>query len=203
MTAEAVRQIVHRDSSSSSSPPSVSPASRDFDNFTVGAIRRFIHNKFLSDEHFTVGSLNMDLKTAGIIPEDASVTSILPLVQSMGLRYKTVQRKMYVRKESLPVVCRWITALRALRRHREEGRQVVYVDETWFTTRMSHNREWTDTTQAAVSATHSCQVPPGEGERFMVIAAGTEDGFIEDSYLCYATKTTQGDYHGVMNSKLF
>ena len=67
---------------------------------------------------------------------------------------------------------------------------VVYVDETWFTTRMSHNREWTDTTQDVTSPTYSRQVPPGEGERFVVIAAGTKDGFIEDSYLCYAAKTT-------------
>ena len=93
----------------------------------------------------------------------------------------------------LPVVCRRIATPRDLRRYRDEGRQVVYVDETWFTTRMSHNKEWVDTTQAVTSASNSRQVHPGEGERFVVIAAGTEHGFIEDSYLCYPAKSTRGD----------
>ena len=130
MAAETVRQVVHHDSSSCSSLLSVPPATRDFDNFTVGAIRRFIHCKFLSKEYFRVGSLAMDLKTAAIIPENVSVTSILRLMQSMEFHYNIAQRKMYVRKECLSVVCRRITALRVLRRRREEGRQMVYVDET-------------------------------------------------------------------------
>lgn len=145
----------------------------------------------------------MDLKAASIIPEVTSESSVLRLMQTMGFRFRTAQRKMYVRKESLDVVCRRISALRALRRHREEGRQVVYVDETWFTTRMGHSREWVDSTQHATSSTYSRQVPPGEGDRFVVVSAGTINGFVEGSYLCYQTKTTHGDYHGEMNSDLF
>ena len=80
---------------------------------------------------------------------------------------------------------------------------MVYVDETWFTTRMGHNREWVDTTQAPSNTAHSRQVPPGEGERFVVVAAGTDEGFVEGSYLCYPAKSNQGDYHGEMNGELF
>ncbi|XP_066950821.1 uncharacterized protein [Macrobrachium rosenbergii] len=73
----------------------------------------------------------------------------------------------------------------------------------WFTTRMSHNREWADTTQAATSAIYSRQVPPGEGEHFLVVAAGMDNGFTEGLYLCCPAKTTHGEYHGEMNAKLF
>lgn len=121
----------------------------------------------------------------------------------MGFRYKTAQRKMYVKKESIDIVCRRISALRALRHRREEGLEVVYVDETWFTTRMGHNKEWVDTSQPVTSCHFSRQVPTGEGERFVVIAGGTENGFIEDSFLCYETKSSQGDYHGQMNGEVF
>ncbi|XP_066969118.1 uncharacterized protein [Macrobrachium rosenbergii] len=121
----------------------------------------------------------------------------------MGFQYRTSQQKVYVRKKSLDIVCRRIGALRALWHHREEGRQVVYVDETWFTTWMGHNKEWVDTTQANTSAFYSHHVPHGEGEHFMVVAAGTDNGFVEGSYFCYPAKSNQGDYHGEMNSELF
>lgn len=139
----------------------------------------------------------------GIIPEGTSETSLWRLLHVMGFCYKTAQRKMYARKESLEIVCRRISALRLLKQFREEGRQVVYVDETWFTTRMSHSKEWVDTTEPSTSPTYSRQVPPGEGERFVVVAAGTRKGFIEDSFLCYTARNNSGDYHGEMNAQLF
>ncbi|XP_066958087.1 uncharacterized protein [Macrobrachium rosenbergii] len=67
---------------------------------------------------------------------------------------------------------------------------------------MSHSRKWVDTSQPATSATDSRQVPSGEGEHFVVVAAGTANGFIEGSSLCYPAKSTSGDYHGEMTGEL-
>ncbi|XP_066953386.1 uncharacterized protein [Macrobrachium rosenbergii] len=53
------------------------------------------------------------------------------------------------------------------------------------------------------SANYSRQAPPGEGERFVVVAGGTADGFIEGSFLCFPAKNTSGDYHGKMNGEMF
>lgn len=203
MTVGAVHQVVHRSKTSSSASPTITPVPQPFDNFCVGAVRRHIHKKFTDKVHITLSTLFAELKAEHIIPEGTSQTAFWRLLHAMGFKYKLSKRKMYVRKETQDVVSRRIRALRALRQHRQEGTIVVYVDETWFTTRMGHNREWVDTAEDVTSPTYSRQVPPGEGERFVVIAGGTAGGFIEGSFLCYPAKSSQGDYHGEMNGTLF
>ena len=203
MTVDAVKRMVYRAKDSSHSRLATPYTSPVFDNFTIGGIRRFIHKKFAEKHHVKLVELSTELKSEGLIPEHSSQTAIWRLMHTMGFRYKVSQRKMYVRKESPEVVSRRIRVLQSLKQYRKEGTLVVYVDETWFTTRMGHSREWVDTTQAVTASTYSRQVPPGDGERFVVIAGGTEEGFVEASYLCYPAKSTQGDYHGEMNGELF
>ncbi|XP_076035739.1 uncharacterized protein LOC143021858 [Oratosquilla oratoria] len=38
---------------------------------------------------------------------------------------------------------------------------------------------------------------------FVVVAGDTDEGFIDESFLCYPVKNKIGDYHGEMNSALF
>lgn len=204
ITARAVRQIVQRHRTSGGPTTSAErPTATTIDSFTIGAIRRHVHTRFSNKEFFTVETLLDGLTADGILPPATSDTTLRRIMHQMGFRYTTTARKMYVRKESLDIVCRRIKALRMLKNHRENGNQVVYLDETWFTTRMCHNREWVDRTQSPTSATYSRQVPPGDGERFVVVAAGTEEGFIDGSFLCFPAKNTTGDYHGEMNGELF
>ena len=203
MRVSTVQSIVHRSTTSRPDRQPASPAQPVIDSFTIGGIRRHIHAQFAAKQSFTLASLTDNLTAASIIPEGTTKTSLWRLLHKMGFRYRVSQRKFYVNKESMDIVCRRIRALRNLKRHREENRMIVYVDETWFTTRMSHNTEWVDSTQPVTSATYSRQVPPGDGERFVVVAAGTANGFIESSFLSFAAKNTTGDYHGEMNGELF
>ena len=114
MTTNAVRLLVSRNKtfdSATDSPLETPPASSSntptpvFDNFAVGAIRRRIHTMFVSKQFFTIPTLADDLKKSNIIPEGTSEKAVWRIVHNMGFRYKMSKRKMYVRKESLDVVC--------------------------------------------------------------------------------------------------
>ena len=104
MTVQAVRSMIQRSRRSlpntSTAPLQPSPTFA-FDNFTVGAIRRKIYDKFQAKEVFTITTLTKEMRMTNIIPESTSETSVWRLIHNMGFRYKTSQRKMYVRKESL------------------------------------------------------------------------------------------------------
>ena len=61
---------------------------------------------------------------------------------------------------------------------------------------MGHTQEWGGTGQhSAHHERHLQSAGPPEGERFVVMAAGTEDGFVEESYLCFTARNKSGDYH--------
>ena len=83
--------------------PSPTISSHQFDNFTIGAIRRRVHDMFSAKQNITVRALVEDLRKAQIIPEDTSRMSVWRILHKMGFRYKTSQRKMYVRKEFLDI----------------------------------------------------------------------------------------------------
>ena len=94
MSVSRVRGIVNDTTTSSPTPPLPStPAVSD--NFTVGAIRRHIHKKFSEKQHFTLRVISADLKTAGIIPEDTSETTVWRIIHTMGFQYRLSLRKMY------------------------------------------------------------------------------------------------------------
>ncbi|KAF0312579.1 hypothetical protein FJT64_016674 [Amphibalanus amphitrite] len=202
MTKSGVKTLVKRQRTSGAAPQQPTPATT-IDNFTIGAIRRHVYARFANKEFLTVERLLDGLTADGILRPDTSESTLRRILHQMGFRYRSTQRKMCVRKEKSDIVCRRIQALRKLKQHRENGHQIVYVDETWFTTRMCHSREWVDNTQTATSATYSRQVPPGDGERFIVVAAGSEEGTIDGSFLSFVSKNRSGDYHGEMNSELF
>ena len=170
MMVTGVKLIVRCDNTSSPSTPATKSAPTIFDNFTVGAIRRYIHLKFTDKQRLTLSTLAMELMTECIMPEQALQMAVWRLIHTMGFKYQVSQCGLYVRKESQDVGSRRIYTFKALQRYRNENTKVVYVDETWFTTRMGHSRKWVDTTQPVTTSTYCRQLPPEEEERFVVTA---------------------------------
>ncbi|KAM7308216.1 uncharacterized protein ISCGN_011850 [Ixodes scapularis] len=100
------------------------------------------------------------------------------------------------------------TYLRDITRHRQEGRQIFYLDETWVTAGHTASTVWVDST---VTSSHDAfmrglttglKQPSGKGQRLIVTHIGSEDGFVPGCLDVFRDKKT-GDYHDEMDGPRF
>lgn len=96
--------------------------------------------------------------------------------------------------------------LRLIRKYREEGCHVYYLDKTWVNAGDCPNYTRQDTITSHRDAhlkgisTGSVN-PSGKGKRLIVLHIGSEDGFVENGLLCFESK--KSDYHDEMNGQTF
>lgn len=81
-----------------------------------------------------------------------------------------------------------IQFLRNIKRFQEEGRQIIYTDETYV--HPSHSVHW-----SWQSSDVSLQVPFSGGECFIVVHTGTDTVFIGGAALVFKAHSATGDYH--------
>ncbi|KAJ4440379.1 hypothetical protein ANN_08520 [Periplaneta americana] len=90
----------------------------------------------------------------------------------------------------------WANYLRKMKKYREEGREIVYVDETWVDSNLTHRRCWQSDDLMGVQDNMNL------GNRLIIHARGAS-GFLAGAELIYKAGSTTGDYHGQMNSVNF
>lgn len=84
--------------------------------------------------------------------------------------------------------------LEQLRKYRDAGRHLYYLDETWVNAGEYTSKIWTDTTIKSPrdafleSLTISAVNPSGIGKRLIVLKIGSEDGFVSGALLCSESK---------------
>lgn len=82
--------------------------------------------------------------------------------------------------------------------YKAEGRPFVFMDESWLNKNMVPSRCWTDGTTE-----FEAEVPPGKGARWILIGAGTKDGWIKESIKMWKGTVKSEDYHTEMNGDVF
>jgi len=82
-----------------------------------------------------------------------------------------------------------------------QGRPFVYQDETWIDKNITPSRTWFDFSERDVSTYEDFRI--GKGERYIVIGAGTKDGWLLDTVKLWLGKRKTGQYKGEMNSDRF
>ncbi len=71
---------------------------------------------------------------------------------------------------------------------------MFYMDETWINKNDVPTKCWHDGTADTVDA-----IPPGKGERLIIIGAGGPDGWIPSTFKMWNGKNKSDDYHTEMN----
>lgn len=83
--------------------------------------------------------------------------------------------------------------------HAENPLDVVFLDETWIFQKGTNTlRTWQDGSSKCVK-----RLETSDGRRFIILHAGTAEGFVEHASLIFSTKNVKSDYHGEMNTTNF
>ena len=79
----------------------------------------------------------------------------------------------------------------------EDGREIIYMDETWINKNDVPSRCWHDGTKDTVD-----QVPCGKGARWIIIAAGGKNGWVPNTFQMWKGNIKSEDYHTEMNAQM-
>lgn len=162
------------------------------------SIRDVIYKMYAAKESVTMKSLHKRLveESGGDFPY--SISSINRWSKEIGFKWKQSDNRLHPMEQ--PNI--QLKRTRFLREYVDNLKsisplQCVFLDETWIFSKGSFRKSWQDNTLATSSK------KSGEGYRYIVLHAGTADGFVENSNLVFKSGTQKGDYHTSMNRQNF
>jgi hypothetical protein len=80
----------------------------------------------------------------------------------------------------------------------EVPHQVVFLHENWVYVNGSESKIWSDGTSQSVKKGR-----PTTSIRYIILHAGTRNGFVSGASLIFVSGTKSGDYHDSMNGENF
>lgn len=83
--------------------------------------------------------------------------------------------------------------IRAIKRYREEGRPIVYMDETYIHASHTKPHSWSD------GSSKGLFTPISKGQYAIIVHAGNDNGFVDNALLIFKSGQKSGDYHECMN----
>ena len=183
------------------------PMVKMVDDFDKGVVRRTIHDMYRKSEVVTMPKLHAALKEKDI---NASLSTVVRIVKELGFRFSKKGSNRRFVSERQDIVSMRHSYLRKVRKFRQEGRHIVYLDETWLNTNHVIKGDWLDYPSTSTSVFephckgHGRVVPTGKGTRLIILDAGSSQlGLIPGCGLIFESKTNSSDYHDEMNKEHF
>ena len=165
------------------------------DSFDKEVVRQRANRLFAERKVVSVNSLKHSLEDTLKISNSLIYKTLLEL----GFRFRKTADNKKSLTEGYDTVAQRCHFLRSIKCCREEGREIIYLDETWVNAHHCWSSQW-------YSATGACsRTPPsGKGQRLIILHAGSADrGFLPGCALVFRSKTNSADYHDEMNSTVF
>ena len=120
-------------------------------------------------------------------------------MHELGFRYAKINGNKKALVERKDLVNKRIIFLRTIKQKRNEGYNIVYLDETWVDTHHTASHQCTPP-----NPSDARKIPINKGQRFVILHAGCKTGFWPGCELVFKTLSTDGrDYHSEMNYVIF
>ena len=165
------------------------------DNFDIDVTRRTVHEMIERGKQApTARAIQAALRES--INFTGKFTLLRSLLKDLGFVWRKCESNRSVLMERADVAVARMVYLRKIKQYREEGRPIVYTDETYIHTSHCMKKCWQDSSV-------TMKIPFSKGERLIVVYAGSESGFIDGAALMLKAHTSTGDYHTEMNGSNF
>jgi len=177
------------------------------DDFDKNAIRQKIHAFWFRREIPTLAKMIRSVNDDSDLP-NITRTSFQRLLKSMQFEY-TKKDGCSALTEREDLVTWWRNYISDIRRYRQEGRTIYFLDETWINAGDFSSRVWVNQTiQSHRDAflrglTTGSRNPTRKGKWRIVVLIGSAEGFVAGGLLCFESKKNTFDYHNEMNGETF
>lgn len=163
------------------------------DDFDYDVVRRMVYDFHLRfNELPTIKSLKAKLSEA--INYNGSEKTLRKILHEMGFRFTKMEDNRKLLMEKHDVSLKRMEYLDKIRKFRESGKNIVYMDESYIHTSHTKGKSWSDDKKKGVKK------PISKGQRLIIVHAGNEKGFVPGAFLTYKSTDTTGDYHNEMNN---
>lgn len=127
------------------------------------------------------------------------MSNLRRLLKEMDFKYKKYERRSFVMESSRIRIWRY-KYLQKITKARESGKDIIYLDETWYDSHDGVRKGWTDDSKNCIADT-----PASRGKRLIILHAGSHKGWVDNCLLvsCKDLKKCNADYHEDMTADLF
>jgi len=175
------------------------------DDLDRKGLRQKIHSFWLRRELPTIDKILIAVNEDSSLPNFKRST-LYTIIKKLDFVFEKRKRcSVLTEREDLIVWRR--NYLYNIRKYRQEGRQIYYLDETWLNAGDCVDRVWKDNTVLSKhhnkGLTTGSTNPTGQGKRLIILHVGSDKGFLPGGLLCFESKRNNADYHDEMNGDDF
>lgn len=171
---------------------------KKIDNFTQDVIIRIVEDFYTKNMSPTVQMIYEELtKDGAVFPYSCS--HLGKYIKSIGFKHRILDARKKI-MDSPRLLHMRDDYLSKINKFRQDGRNIIYLDETWYDTHDVTKKGWQMDDKIC-----TLNVPASRGKRIIILHAGSASGWVNGALLLSAKNMSNcsADYHQDMNACLF